>query len=264
LNDNVVKLVVEVELLDEGFVVGVPGGGRRRLAVNAAALPGKVGLAVSDALAYAVQALGKVGLGSIEGTPIVTPPGGPRLDPSAPPGPPYATAEAVVPVSAPEVAPEVAAAPAQPVPAKPEEPEEPEEPEPEEPEEAEAKSLSKTDAERLDAVCAAVADGRVDSSSDPDNPGFYSAALVSAGIFEDIGRASGFLSRAYAAGEVGRGSRSKEGFRYYVKRPIPVRAPPKPPAPPAPAPAEAAPPRPPAPPAPPVAAPAPAPIDLPF
>lgn len=261
MNDNVVKLVIEIELLDEGFVVGVPGGGRRRLAVDAAALPGKVGLAVVDALGVAVAALTRVG---VRGVPMDPPPpvDAPTLSLDVPIGPPYATAE-LMKGTLPEieVAPEVVPVPVPvrqvaPPPAKPEEPavEEPEEPDAEE-----AKSLSKADAERLDAVCAAVADGRVEQSSDPDNPGFYSAALVSSGVFEDISRASGFLSRAYAVGEVGRGLRSKDGFRYYVKRAIPVRTPPKPPTAEVPRPAAPA-----APPAAPVAAPAPASIDLPF
>lgn len=264
-----VSLTVQIELLDEGYVVGVPGGGRRRLAMNMAALPGKIGLAVADALGRVVQALGKateatqgglaplakdlpeIGPQGIGGTPIVSPPDAPKLDPEAPPGPPFATATAAAPAEAPPAA---SAAP---------------EPEPEHG----PPTLSKQDAERLDDVCGALSEGKVELSSDPDDPGFFTGALVTAGVFDDLSKASAWASRAFAAGELGRGSRTKAGYRYYVKRPIPVRTPPaptatapvaaEPPAHPAP-PAPPAPPRAPEPATPVAAAPEAAPVGLPF
>lgn len=268
MSENVVSLTVQIELLDEGFVVGVPGGGRRRLAVNMAALPGKIGLAVADALGRVVQALGaaavekglpEVGPQGIGGTPIVSPPDAPKLDPDAPAGPPFATATVTAPATV-EEKPE----PKDPAPAAPEPEPEPEHGPP---------TLSKADAERLDDVCGALSEGKVELSSDPDDPGFFTNALVTAGVFDDLSKASAWASRAFAAGELGRGSRTKAGYRYYVKRPIPVRTPPAPPAPPAPAPVAAEPPAPPAPPAPPrapepatpvAAAPEAAPVGLPF
>lgn len=236
MDRNVVSLVVEVELLDEGFVVGVAGGGRRRLAMNTAALPGKIGLAVADVVAGLVQApapaLPTIDAQGVHGRPLDAPADAPRLDPAAPAGPPVtASGPPLEPIDAARLDHQIV-----PTPEKSDEPTDQEEELEEEIEEeieedpGKPRALSKADGERYDDVCRALGTGLVVSSQDPDAPGFLSAALLKAGLFPDLSKASAWCSRAFAAGVLGRGNRTKEGYRYYVRRPVQVQTPPTPPA----------------------------------